>query len=419
MMEEEPFTGFEVIHPPAGASDLIVMTLKAGKTPTEIDAFVGATCDEVAAIHNLASSSSTRESEEVEATKHGSMQRYSPPMSPISSLDCKGCADGDYDGLSIISSVTDYVKTMESVYSNECSIFTEMNDDQDPVTNASAFENQLSDADDTPPESDHTIPRKRNRFARKVLKKLSVLPYVIEIDSCSHTEQSQSSSGSPKKAHLAKQMLTKKLSILRKSAPPKSEKGISSDASTVASTQASEESSKVSSSKSSQSSMNSTITISTADFDENPPDLEDLAFESYLTTTPWDAAKRGDYATLNYIANNEDEGDDVWTTQDKFGNVPLYYACVYGGDYGKYGLESVKLMFNVWPEGDVPNDLLKRCLKEAQNKAVKNFLKEKRGKGSRFLKTRRRSSTVFEGTESVMPVSFLEDLGDDGYVEDY
>jgi len=82
-------------------------------------------------------------------------------------------------------------------------------------------------------------------------------------------------------------------------------------------------------------------------------------------------------------------------------------------------LESVKLLLNVWPEGDVPNDLLKSCLKKTQNKAVKKVLKEKMGRGVRFLKTRRLSSSVFEGTEFVTPNSFLEDLGDDGYVEDY
>jgi hypothetical protein len=421
MMVEELFTGFEVIHPPAGAADLIAAALKAGKTPTEIAAFVGATNDEVAAILNLTSSSSTRDSE-VEATKDRSSQkRYSPPMSPISSLECKRYADCDDDGLSIVSSVTNYVKTIASVYSNECSIFTEMNDDQDPAVNSNASEKQPSDDNAKSSTESHPQGRKQNHFARKVMKKLSSLPRVSELDASSQTEQSQTSPtsvGQQTKVRLAKRML-KTLSILRKSAP-KSDKEIPSDASTVASTQASEESSEVSSSKSSQSSMNSTITISTADFDENPSNLEDLAFQSYLTTTPWDAAKRGDYATLNYIANNEDEGDDVWTKEDVSGNVPLYYACVHGGNFGKYGLESVKLMLNVWPEGDVPNNLLKRCLKETQNKAVKKVLKEKMGRGGlRFLKTRRQSSTVFVGTELVTPNSFLEDLGDDGYVEDY
>lgn len=170
--------------------------------------------------------------------------------------------------------------------------------------------------------------------------------------------------------------------------------------------------------------MNSSITISTADFDENPnrSDLDNLAFQSYLFNTPWDAAKSGDYATLNYIANNEDESDDVWTKEDVSGNVPLYYACVFGGNFGKWGLESVKLLLEVWPDGgDVPNELLKRCLKETQNKAVKKVLMEKLGsnRSGFFRKSRRRSSTVLEGTENVTPQSFLDDLGDDGYVEDY
>jgi len=170
--------------------------------------------------------------------------------------------------------------------------------------------------------------------------------------------------------------------------------------------------------------MNSSITISTADFDENPnrSDLDNLAFQSYLFNTPWDAAQSGDYATLNYIANNEDESDDVWTKQDASGNVPLYYACVFGGNFGKWGLESVKLLLDVWPDGgDVPNDLLKRCLRETENKAVKKVLREKLGRNRSgfFLKPRRKSSTVLEGTENVTPQSFLDDLGDDGYVEDY
>lgn len=414
MLVEELFTGFEVIHQPAEATDLIAAALKAGKTPAEIAAFVGATIDEIAAIINLTSSSSTRETG-VEATNDRSSQRSSP-MSPITSLECKRYPDCDDDGLSIVSSVTNHVKTIASVYSNECSILTEMNDDHDPAVNTNASKNQPSNDNVKSTESDPQG-RKRNRFARKVLKRLSSLPRVPELDAASYTEQSPTSVGQQKKARLGKQML-KTLSILRKSAL-KPDKEIPSDASTIDSTQASEESSKVSSSKSTQSSMNSSITVSTADFDENQSNLEELAFQSYLTTTPWEAAKRGDYATLNYIANNEEEGAGVWTKEDEFGNVPLYYVCVYGGDYGKYGLESVKLLLNVWPEGDVPNDLLKSCLKETQNKAVKKVLKEKMGRGVRFLKTRRLSSSVFEGTEFVTPNSFLEDLGDDGYVEDY
>eukprot|EP00984_Skeletonema_dohrnii_P000061 scaffold19_cov95-Skeletonema_dohrnii-CCMP3373.AAC.2 len=417
-MEEVPFTGFEVIHPPTGTKDFVVAALKAGITPTEIAAFVGSSSDEVAAILNISSSSSTREIE-VEATKERSSKRYSPPMSPISSLECKRRFDGgddDDDELSIVSSVTN-VKTMQSVYSHECSVFTEMHYDHDLAINDNfnAHQNKTSDANAVESTGSNSLQRRRNRFARKVLKRLSSLPLVTELETSVHSEQSPIVT--PKRKRFAAQALMR-LSILRKS-NISSDKKIPSDASTAASTQATEENSKVSSS--SQSSMNSSITISTADFDENPnpSDLDNLAFQSYLFTTPWDAAKSGDYATLNYIANNEDESDDVWTKQDVSGNVPLYYACVHGGNFGKYGLESVKLMLNVWPEGDVPNNLLKRCLKETENKAVKKILKDKMGRGSGLFKVRRRSSTVLEGTEKVTPQSFLDDLGDDGYVEDY
>ncbi|KAL7492980.1 hypothetical protein ACHAWT_002127 [Skeletonema menzelii] len=419
---EVPFTGFEVIHPPAGSKDFVTAALKAGKTPTEIAAFVGSTSDEVAAILNISSSSSTRddmeeestkqeievkaskEEIEMEATKKRVSKRFSPPMSPISSLEFKRYfgEDDDDDGLSIVSAVTTHsVKNVTSVFSHECSVFTEMHLEQDPAI----------DANSTDP---NPLQKGRNRFARKVFKRLPSLSVVPELDASSCSEKSPPIAN-PKKKQFAKEAF-KKLSILRKNAPNEDDE--SSVASTVASTQASEQSSNISSA---QSSMNSSITVSTADFDENPDqsDLDNLAFQSYLFTNPWDAAKAGDYATLNYIVKNEDESDNVWTNKDESGNVPLYYACVFGGNYGKWGLESVKLMLNVWPEGDIPNDLLKLCLKETENKAVKKVLRDKMGRRSAFLEPRRKSSTVVEGTENVTPQSFLDDLGDDGYVEDY
>ena len=418
-MNEEPFTGFEVIHPPAGSKDFVSAALKAGRTPTEIASLFGTASDEVAAILNISSSSSTN----VEKTKDRRTKRYSPPMSPISSLECKRYVDAeDYydDELSIVSSVTHCIRPISSVYSTECSVFTEYH-----TINSNALQNGPSDehpkvsiqySDGHPNSMNSTfLQRKRNRFTRKIFKKFSVLPLVTEVDSSVDSfELSPSSAAEPKKKRFATQAL-KKLSMLRKNSAT-SERKVPSDSSTAASTQASEE---ISEETSSQSSMNSSITVSTDDFDENTSDdLDNLAFESYLYTSPWDAAKHGDYATLKYIANNEDESNDVWTKQDVSGNVPLYYACVYGGNYGKYGLESVKLMFNVWPGGEVPSDLLKRCLKEAENKCVRKILKEKMGGGSEKT-LRRRSSTLLEGTEHVTPQSFLDDLGDDGYVEDY
>lgn len=195
----------------------------------------------------------------------------------------------------------------------------------------------------------------------------------------------------------------------------------------------------------------SSITASTCDF---APDVNDHAvFENYLVTNPWEAAKRGDYATLSYIANHDDA--NIWTQEDEAGHVPLYYACTSysqsenGTSFGKYGLESIKLLIRMWPAGvELPRALLEQCRNSSRNiggggaateggvarpatvhKDVLEILsRSKKGKGQ--LRTplalfRAQLSEIteedwkLEGVSDIVPVSFLEDLGDDGYVEDY
>lgn len=91
---------------------------------------------------------------------------------------------------------------------------------------------------------------------------------------------------------------------------------------------------------------------------------------------PWNAAKRGDYATLLRIEKQHSthhHNGAIWTSTDTHGNVPLVYACTQGGSYGKYGFESVKLLLHVWP-GNIPRELLKRCKKHAVTKDVSKLL---------------------------------------------
>eukprot|EP00571_Detonula_confervacea_P003956 CAMPEP_0172325378 /NCGR_PEP_ID=MMETSP1058-20130122/53864_1 /TAXON_ID=83371 /ORGANISM="Detonula confervacea, Strain CCMP 353" /LENGTH=387 /DNA_ID=CAMNT_0013041907 /DNA_START=26 /DNA_END=1189 /DNA_ORIENTATION=- len=183
----------------------------------------------------------------------------------------------------------------------------------------------------------------------------------------------------------------------------------------------------------------SSITASTCDF---CPDINHHAvFESYLVTNPWEAAKRGDYATLSYIANHDD--DHIWTQEDESGHVPLYYACTSysqsnGLSFGKYGLESIKLLVRVWPLGvELPTALLNKCNEGNNNdlaihKEVVEVLSRSTKSEGRILQRPPLLASIdanlsdicdennrIEGVSDVVPVSFLEDLGDDGYVEDY
>ena len=167
-------------------------------------------------------------------------------MSPIPSLEFKRFhfGDDDDDGLSIVSAVTTHsVKNVTSVFSHECSVFTEMHHEQDPAIDANS-------TDDDP----NPLQKGRNRFGRKVFKRLPSLPVVSEqqLDASTRSEK-LSSTASPKKKQFAKGALKSKLASLRKNAPNEEKKipmDESSVASTVASTQASEESSNTSSSSS-------------------------------------------------------------------------------------------------------------------------------------------------------------------------
>ena len=166
----------------------------------------------------------------------------------------------------------------------------------------------------------------------------------------------------------------------------------------------------------------SSITTSTCDFAPYP-NLH-AVFESYLVTNPRDAAKKGDFATLSYIANHDD--DHIWTQKDVFGNVPLYYACVsysqaHGQSFGKYGLEAVKLLVRVWPaQIDFPRPLLELLCSEENSihKDVVEVLSRSR-KGDTLMLPLQKENFRVEGMKDVVPISFLEDLGDEGYDEDY
>jgi len=217
-------------------------------------------------------------------------------------------------------------------------------------------------------------------------------------------------------------------------------------------------------------STSSSITISTCDFGSingnNGGKLNEHAiFENYLCTSPWEAAKNGDYATLSYIVNHENDVN-IWIQKDEEGNVPLYYACTSYNNYkhnsGKYGLECIKLLLRVWPLEHLPIELLRDntdnidkekkigIIAESSNDDMKKIhlhedvlqilsrSSKSQGQLTRHKTTHRYSpglelpeireqtsslsdgGIVVEGvSEHVVPVSFLEDLGDDGYVEDY
>ena len=185
----------------------------------------------------------------------------------------------------------------------------------------------------------------------------------------------------------------------------------SSDNSTCAMSQTSQTSSNSSSTAGCNSIARSSITTSTCDFPEEMND--DAVLESYLVSNPWDAAKRGDYATLSYIANHEDS--HIWIQADELGNVPLYYACTSysqpNGAFGKYGLESVKLLVNLWPPG-----IAFPCALSEQNSSIHKDVLQVLSKSNQSEQV---DKIWVDSISDVVPVSFLEDLGDDGYVEDY
>lgn len=220
-------------------------------------------------------------------------------------------------------------------------------------------------------------------------------------------------------------------------------------------------------------STSSSITVSTCDFGSingnhnNGGKLNEHAiFENYLLTSPWEAAKNGDYSTLSYIVNHENDVN-IWIQKDEEGHVPLYYACTSYNNYkhnsGKYGLECIKLLLRVWPLEHLPTELLrdntgnnekekkKGITAESSNYDTKKKIqlhgdvlevlcKSTKSKGQlnrhktahryspglELPEIKEQTSSLSDGgivvegvSEHVVALSFLEDLGDDGYVEDY
>jgi len=216
-------------------------------------------------------------------------------------------------------------------------------------------------------------------------------------------------------------------------------------------------------------STSSSITVSTCDFgsingNHGGKLNEHAIFENYLLTSPWEAAKNGDYATLSYIVNHENDVN-IWIQKDEEGHVPLYYACTSYNNYkdnsGKYGLECIKLLLRVWPLEHLPPELLhdntgnneeeeKKGTAERSNYDMKKIhlhedvlqilsrSSKSQGQltrhktihryspGLELPEIREQTSSLSDGgivvegvSEQVVPFSFLEDLGDDGYVEDY
>lgn len=224
----------------------------------------------------------------------------------------------------------------------------------------------------------------------------------------------------------------------------------------------------------------SSMTTSTCDFTNEIN--HHAMFESYLSSdNPWDAARRGDYAALKYIHKFDDQA--VWTMEDEEQKVPLYYACMFyslqnnDSIYDQQQppsskLESVRLLVQTWPkECDFPKYILdelptihtdiRAILTRAEKKrrdvnnggvltryrhqqlsstslmksrSTINFpptINEKRMLGSistpealvvaaaSALETLDGVSLIIDDVDQVVPMSFLDDLGDDGYVEDY
>ena len=92
--------------------------------------------------------------------------------------------------------------------------------------------------------------------------------------------------------------------------------------------------------------------------------------------------------------------------------------------FGKYGLESVALLLRAWPEdADLPGDVLDLCGERGDSvhaDVAEVLSRSHRVRDAVILPPpAARTETRINGVSEVVPVSFLEDLGDDGYVEDY
>lgn len=168
----------------------------------------------------------------------------------------------------------------------------------------------------------------------------------------------------------------------------------------------------------------SSMTASTADFESvkhRPP----TPYDPSLVNDPWSAAMKGSFCTLSYIARHEDPA--IWARKDNQGNVPLYYACAHysrpGGSFGKYGLECIRLLLKVWPTKEIPPTLLEKCKRDACHRDVVDLLNSSRGIcypiPSYSMEDCWDEDVTIEGMDDVVSNSFLDDLGDDGCIEDY
>ena len=107
-------------------------------------------------------------------------------------------------------------------------------------------------------------------------------------------------------------------------------------------------------------------------------------------------------------------------------------ATSYGrSSFGKWGLETVKLLVDAWPNNaELPRALVRQCemthgllhrdVLEVLSRELSRREKEKGRSGYYFLFKRAKKEEVeIDGLEDVAPTSFMEDLGDDGALEDY
>ena len=225
----------------------------------------------------------------------------------------------------------------------------------------------------------------------------------------------------------------------------------------------------------------SSITTSTCDFTNEIN--HHAMFESYLSSdNPWDAARRGDYAALKYISKFDDQAvwtmEDEEQKVPLYYACTSYSLQNNDGIYDQQQqqppsskLESVRLLVQTWPtERDFPKYLMDELPSiHADIRAILTRAEKKRrdvnngGVVTRYqqqqlsssplhlmkskstinfpptINERLRSvstpeaavavgaesetvgvaSLIIDDVDQVVPISFLEDLGDDGYVEDY
>jgi hypothetical protein len=88
---------------------------------------------------------------------------------------------------------------------------------------------------------------------------------------------------------------------------------------------------------------------------------------------PWRAAKRGDLKALKKFYAH---GSVDWAEEDKFQNVPLYYACHSGGI-----VDVMVVPFLLWVTPGMDPELIERCRRNAINQKVRMILKDFEGGG--------------------------------------